>query len=49
LIDCLINLAVHGRMSNSQPVDNKSDVLTITLPNHRVMNHVGSKISFCVT
>jgi len=28
------NSAEHGRESNSQPVDHKSDALTTTLPNH---------------
>ena len=27
---------VHGRESNSQPVDHKSDALTLTLPSHLV-------------
>jgi len=30
------NYAVHGRESNSRPVDHKSDALTITLPSHSV-------------
>ena len=28
------NFAAHGRELNSQPVDNKSTVLTTTLPSH---------------